>query len=119
MKSTKKDLARELYIKNHNLPRKDLIELVMKQLKTSENSARTHISNVSKELNVSLGKQFLTRNTSKPSLKKEQAKSIVISNFAKMTRKELADKLVNELELKSLNSAQTHISRIIKENGLA
>lgn len=119
MKLTKKDLARELYTKNHSLPRKELIELVMKQLNTSENSARTHISNVSKELNPTLGKKFQTRNTTKPSLKKEQAKLIVLNNYANMTRKELANKLVSDLNLKSLNSAQTHISRIVKENGLA
>lgn len=119
MKVTKKDLVRDLYTKNHTLPRKALIQLVMTELRTSENSARTHISNASKELNISLGKQFITRNTSKPSLKKEQAKNIILSNYASLTRKELADKLVKDLELKSINSAQTHISRIIKENGLS
>eukprot|EP00166_Cyanidium_caldarium_P005821 ctg_7357.g685 len=46
----------------------------MKELRTTENSARTHISNASKELNASLGKQYNTRNTAKPTLKKEQAK---------------------------------------------
>lgn len=118
MKVTKKDLARDLYQKNHNLPRKQLIELMMKELNTTENSARTHISNASKELNASLGKAYSTRNTVKPTLKKEQAKLIVQTNYASMTRKQLAEKLVDDLSLKSINSAQTHISRIVKELGL-
>ncbi len=119
MKVTKKELVRELYKKNHTLPRKDLIDLVMKELRTTENSARTHISNASKELNASLGKAYNTRNTVKPSLKKEQAKVIVLNNYTQLTRKELAEKLVKDLELKSLNSAQTHISRLVKELGIA
>lgn len=119
MKVNKKDLVRELYKNNHSLPRKDLIELVMKELRTTENSARTHISNASKELNPLLGKSYNTRNTAKPTLKKEQAKVIVLNNYKQMTRKELAEKLVKDLELKSLNSAQTHISRLVKELGLA
>lgn len=114
----KKDRAIELYRQNHTLPRKDLIDLFMRELKTTENSARTHINNASRELNTQLGKVYHKRNTQKPTLKKEQAKQIVISNYASMTRKELADKLVKDLELKSHNSAQTHISRIIKEAGL-
>lgn len=118
MKVTKKDLARDLYQKNHNLPRKQLIELMMKELNTTENSVRTHISNASKELNASLGKAYSTRNTVKPTLKKEQAKLIVQTNYASMTRKQLAEKLVDDLSLKSINSAQTHISRIVKELGL-
>ena len=118
MKVTKKDLARALYQQNHNMPRKQLIELVMKELNTTENSARTHISNASKELNASLGKAYSTRNTVKPTLKKEQAKLIVQTNYASMTRKQLAEKLVADLDLKSINSAQTHISRIVKELGL-
>lgn len=118
MKVTKKDLARDLYQKNHNLPRKQLIELMMKELNTTENSARTHISNASKELNASLGKAYSTRNTVKPTLKKEQAKLIVQTNYASMTRKQLAEKLVDDLSFKSINSAQTHISRIVKELGL-
>lgn len=118
MKVTKKDLARALYQQNHNMPRKQLIELVMKELNTTENSARTHISNASKELNASLGKAYSTRNTVKPTLKKEQAKLIVQTNYASMTRKQLAEKLVTDLDLKSINSAQTHISRIVKELGL-
>ena len=118
MKLNKKDQVRAIYAQNHTLPRMELIELVMKELKTSENSARTHISNASKELNQSLGKQFVTRNTSKPTLKKEKAKVIILNNYATLTRKELADKLVKELELKSHNSAQTHISRIAKELGV-
>ncbi len=118
MKLNKKDQAYSLYAQNHQLPRKELIELVMKELKTSENSARTHISNAAKALNQTLGKQFVTRKTSKPTLKKEQAKVIILNNYKSLTRKQLADKLVKELELKSHNSAQTHISRIFKENGL-
>lgn len=118
MKVSKKDLVRELYKNNHSLPRKELITLVMKELRTTENSARTHISNASKELNPTLGKPFSTRNTVKPTLKKEKAKLLVLNNFASMTRKELAEKLVNDLELKSINSAQTHISRLVKELGL-
>lgn len=116
MKLNKKDLALALYSKNHALPRNELIELVMSELQTSENSARTHISNAAKELNASLGKQYKTRQSAKPSLKKEKAKDLVINNYTTMTRKELATKLVNELGVKSPNSAQTHISRIIKEN---
>ena len=115
----KKDLAISLYRQNHNMPRKDLIDLFMRELKTTENSARTHINNAAKVLNAQLGKAYNSRNTTKPTLKKEQAKQIVISNFASMTRSELAQKLLRDLELKSLNSAQTHISRIIREAGLS
>lgn len=118
MKMTKKELARELYKNYHTLDRKDLISLVMKELNTTENSARTHISNAAKELNPILGKTFKYRNTKKPTLKKEQAKNIILSNYAQMSRKELAEKLVKELALKSVNSAQTHISQIAKELGL-
>lgn len=118
IKMTKKELAKDIYRKNHNLPRKDLIDLVMKELNTTENSARTHISNASKELNASLGKTFASRKTLNPNLKKVRAKDIVISNYTKMTRKELAEKLMNDLNLKTLNSAHTHISHIVKENGL-
>lgn len=119
MKVNKKDLVRELYKTNHAMPRKDLIELVMKELRTTENSARTHISNASKELNASLGKAYNSRNTAKPTLKREQAKVILLNNYQQMTRKELAQKLFNELDLKSINSAQTHISRLAKELGIA
>jgi len=118
MKITKKELVRELYKKNHSLPRKDLISLVMRELNTTENSARTHISNAAKELNPVLGKAFKSRNTNKPTLKKEQAKNIIVNHIKQLSRKELAEKLVNELELKSVNSAQTHISKICKELGL-
>ncbi len=117
MKVTKKDLAKDLYQKNHALPRKQLIDMFMKNLHMSENSARTHISNASKDLNGVLGKTFISRNTIKPSLKKEQAKIIVQKNFASLTRKELASKLENELGM-SMNSAQTHISKLVKELGL-
>lgn len=118
MKVTKKEKVLELYKNNHHLPRKDLINLVMNELNTTENSARTHISNASKVLNGSLGIAYHTRNTSKPSLKKEQAKLIVLNNYATMARKDLAEKLVKDLSLKSINSAQTHISRLYKELGL-
>ena len=118
MKLNKKQHAVALYQANHSLPRKELIELVMKELNTTENSARTHISNASKELNATLGKSYATRNTLKASLKKERARGIIMANHASMTRKDLADKLVKEAGLKTLSSAQTHISRILKENGI-
>ena len=118
MKLTKKDQALQIYKNHHGLPRKDLIEVMAKTLNTTENSARTHISNAAKALNSSLGKAYNARNTSKPTLKKEQAKVIVLDNHMSMSRKELADKLVDDLQLKSLNSAQTHISRIFKENAI-
>ncbi len=119
IKITKKERAKELYKQNHSMPRKQLIDLVMKELNTSENSARTHISNASKELNPTLGKTFASRNTLKPSLKKVRAKDIVLQNYAALTRKELAEKLMADLNLKTLNSAHTHISHIIKEHGLS
>ena len=87
MKMTKKARAKELYQKNHTLPRKDLIDLVMKELNTTENSARTHISNASKELNPTLGKPFASRKTFNPNLKKVRAQDIVLTNYTNMTRK--------------------------------
>ena len=117
MKVTKKDQAKDLYMKNHSLPRKQLIETFMKELRMSENSARTHISNVSREMNVALGKAYIQRNTIKPTLKREQAKTLVISNYATKSRKELASLLEAELGM-STNSAQTHISKLVKELGL-
>lgn len=117
MKATKKDLAKDLYQKNHSLPRKQLIDMFMKNLQMTENSARTHISNASRDLNATLGKTFVSRNTLKPTLKKEQAKAIVQQNYASLTRKELAAKLEAELGM-STNSAQTHISKLVKELGL-
>lgn len=117
MKQTKKELSKQLYLQVHALPRPKQIETFMRELNMTENSARTHLSNAAKELNTSLGKNFQSRNTSKPTLKKERAKAIVIDNIAKMTRKDLAEKLQAELGM-SHNSAQTHISKIAKENGL-
>ncbi len=115
----KKTLALDLYKKNHSLPRKELIALFIKELNTTENSARTHINNASKTLHASLGLTYRTRNTSKPTLKKEQAKAIIVNHYANMTRMELAKKIQSELGLKSVESAQTHISRSIKELGLS
>lgn len=117
-KVTKKELAKNLYLQNHHLERKELISLVMKELNTTENSARTHISNAAKVLNPTLGKQFMTRKSLNPSLKKVQAERIVLANYKNMTRKELANKLITELNVKTLNSANTHISSIIKEHNL-
>lgn len=114
----KKTLALDLYKKNYSLPRKELIQLFVKELNTTENSARTHINNSAKELNSQLGLAYKSRDTAKPSLKKERAKSIIINNFANMSRADLAQKLMNELQLKSLMSAHTHISRISKDAGL-
>ncbi|QDJ96527.1 hypothetical protein Xoosp13_341 [Xanthomonas phage Xoo-sp13] len=116
MKTNKKDLALALYAKNHDLPRPQLIELVMAELNTTENCARTHISNAAKSLSASLGKEYKTRQTNKSNLKKEKARELVLHNYVNMSRKDLAEKLVKDLGVKSPNSAQTHISRIIKEN---
>lgn len=118
MKMNKKDRALELYRVNHTMPRKELIDLFMKELPTTENSARTHINNASKVLNTQLGKAYHSRNTAKPTLKKERAKQIILSNYMNMTRSDLANKILSELGLKSLSSAQTHISRIMKEAGV-
>ncbi len=119
MKKTKRELANEIYVKNHALPRNEIVSLVMRTLRITENSARTHVSNSAKELNASLGKAYLTRNTNKPTLKREKARQIIIDNCKTMSRKDIMKKLVEEAGIKSESSASIHISKILKEENLS
>lgn len=119
MKKTKAELAKEIYLQNHTKSRNEIVSMVMRALNTTENSARTHVSNSAKELNVSLGKTYATRNTKKDSLKREKARQIVLDNYKTMTRKDIVKKLVDEAGIKTESSASIHISKIIKEERIS
>jgi hypothetical protein len=109
---SKKDLARELYVKYHNLTRDQMIQKFMDELKMPDNSARTYVSVCAKELNGKLGKEYKTRNVNKTSLKREKAFAIYAANHS-LTRKEIIEKLKNELGM-TYNSAATHCSLAAK-----
>lgn len=115
---TKKAKALELYRNNHNLPRKDLIQLVQNELNTTENSARTHISMAAKELNPTLGKDYVTRTTDKSMTKRVRAEMFVRDNFHSMPRKTLTEQLMKDLDIKTIQSARTHVSQAVRQLGL-
>lgn len=119
MKKTKAELAKEIYSQNHNKPRNEIVSMVMRALNTTENSARTHVSNSAKALNGSLGKVYSTRNTKKDTLKREKARQIILDNYKTMTRKDIVKKLVDEAGIKTESSASIHISKIIKEERIS
>lgn len=76
LKVTKKQQAKELYLKYHDLPRKDIAKKISEELEISIDSARTHISLSAKELNPKLNKPFLTRKRDPSKLKRAKAYDI-------------------------------------------
>ncbi len=105
---SKKDKAKELYVKYSSLNRDDIVQRFIEELDMPENSARTYVSTCAKELNEQLGKSYKTRNVKKDNLKRERAFRIYSDN-ATLSRKEIIEKLKTELEM-THNSAATHCS---------
>lgn len=107
-RTSKKDKARELYVKYHALSRQQIIQKFIEELELQEPSARTYVSECAKELNAQLGKDYKTRNVKKATLKRERAFAIYEAN-SNLPRKEIIEKLCTELGI-SHNSAATHCS---------
>lgn len=105
---SKKEKAKELYVKYNTLTRNEIIQKFIDELDMPENSARTYVSTCAKELNTALGKQYKTRNVNKSNLKREKALAIYASN-EHLDRKEIIEKLKTELDM-THNSAATHCS---------
>jgi hypothetical protein len=111
-RTSKKDRARELYVKYHQLTREEIIQKFIQELDMPENSARTYVSTCAKELNGKLGKDYKTRNVNKKNLKRERAFEIYSAN-ATLSRKDIIEKLKTELNM-TYNSAATHCSLAAK-----
>ena len=105
---SKKEKAKELYVKYSTLSRNEIIQKFIDELDMPENSARTYVSTCAKELNNRLGKQYKTRNVNKSNLKREKALTIYANN-SHLDRKEIIEKLKTELDM-THNSAATHCS---------
>ena len=110
---SKKDKARELYVKYHALTRDQIIQKFIEELDMQENSARTYVSVCAKELNGELGKEYKTRNVNKSSLKRQLAFEI-FSNNVSLSRKDIIEKMRVELNM-TYNSAATHCSLAAKQ----
>jgi len=109
---SKKDRAKELYTKNHELPRDQLIQMFIDELDMPENSARTYVSVCAKELNGTLGKDFKTRKVNRTNLKRDRAFQIYSDNIS-LPRKEIIEKMCADLGM-TVNSAATHCSLAAK-----
>lgn len=105
---SKKDQARELYVKNPDLSRDQMIQKLIDELEMPENSARTYVSICARELNGTLGKEFKTRNVNRSKSKRELSYAIYVANSG-LDRKEIIAKMVAELDM-THNSAATHCS---------
>lgn len=119
MKITKRSLALEIYRDNHQLPRKDIVRLVMRTLKVTENSAKTHVTQSAKIIDPTIGKFTRTRRCLKPEVKREVARKLILERHKDVTRKEMVQILVRETTIKSEASASIHISKIMGEEGIA
>jgi hypothetical protein len=110
---TKKEKARELYKKYHNLPRKEIAYKFVEELLMPIESALTHVSLCAKELNSSLNKPFVTRKHNPDKLKKAKAYNIFSSN-PQLSRKQMITEFQSQLNMTE-NSAATHCSMCAKE----
>lgn len=111
---TKKQLAVELYEKNHALPLDQMVRLFVRELDLpSENSARTHISNSKRALASKLGVKYKSRKIDARKTKKGQCMEL-FNNNPKLTRKEMIELFVSEVGM-SWNSAATHCSQCARE----
>lgn len=113
IQKTKKELVKEIYMKNHDQSRNAIVNKVVEELLMPIESARTHVSWVAKELNPILNKPFKTRKRDPLSLKKVKAYEIFENNTT-LSRKEMIAKFQTELGM-SENSAATHCSMCVKE----
>jgi hypothetical protein len=113
-KRTKREKAVELYEQNHHLPYEKVVHTFIKELNLpSENSARTYISLSKKALAVKLQLPYSSRKVDARKTKRGRAMDIFIKN-PHLTRKEMIDKFVEELNM-TWNSAATHCSMCVQE----
>jgi predicted transcriptional regulator len=110
---SKKEQAKQLYLKYHNLPREQIIQKFIEEIDIPESSARTYASICAKDLNETIGKEFKTRNVNRTNSKREKAFQIY-TTYAHLSRKEIIEKMKNELNM-THNSAATHCSLAAKE----
>lgn len=111
-KMTKKDRALLLFEQNNNKSRKELIDLFVRELDTTEGSARTHLSWCMKELKDKYQLKYETRKIDKSGLKREKAMTIFKQN-PQLSRDEMIEKFEKDLEM-TRNSAATHCSMCSK-----
>lgn len=112
-KVTKKDKALLLFEQNINKNKQELISLFLRELNTTEGSARTYLSWCRKELADKHQLEYKKRNIGKSSLKREKAINI-FDNNPQLSRSEMVDKFVTELKM-TKNSAATHCSMCSKQ----
>jgi hypothetical protein len=119
MKKTKKQLIQEIYSKNHHLSRTEIVTIVVNRLGITASSARTQVSHAAKETNASLGKTFVNRTVKKDGLKREQARKVILENYQNCNRKDIIQLILTETSIKSESSASSHVSMIMKEEGIS
>lgn len=115
-KETKKEKALRLFEQNNTKSRKELVELFVRELNTTEGSARTHVSWCIKEFAAKKNYTHLKynkRNIKRSELKREKAMKIFNDN-PQLDRNQMIQKFVDLLEM-STNSAATHCSMCSKQ----
>lgn len=110
---TKKDLTKDLYLQNYNLPKKEIWNLVVEKLNVDIATARTYVWNAAKEINPTLNLPLTTRKIDQSKLKRGKAYELFVSNPS-LNRKQMISLIENTLNITN-NSAATHCSMSAKK----
>lgn len=110
---TKKQLTKELYQQNYNLPKKDIWNLIVEKLNVDIATARTYVWNAAREINPTLNLPLTTRKIDQTKLKRGKAYDLFVQN-PNLDRKQMIKLIENSLQITN-NSAATHCSMSAKK----